>query len=207
MVKEGYYFIGPLLLLALVLLWLNFLIVPVLLIGLAIFVGFFFRNPDRDVPSDPDAIVSPADGKVIQIAEGPEGARVSVFLSVFNVHVNRAPWGGTIQRQDYRPGRFRAAFDERASVENERLLFTVGDERRITFALIAGLVARRIIPWTRVGETVSKGDRIALIRFGSRADVFLPPECELVARVGDRVRAGSSLIGRWRPSGFEKRDE
>lgn len=204
MVKDAYYFIVPLLFLGLVLLWFEFLTLPILLLGLAVFVGFFFRNPDREIPADPDAIVSPADGKVVQIAEGPEGARISIFLSVFNVHVNRAPWGGTVQSQEYHPGSFRVAFDERASVENERVVFTVGDERRITFALIAGLVARRIVSWTKTGETVAKGDRIALIRFGSRADVFLPQECELVARVGDRVRAGSSLIGRWRSPAIER---
>ncbi|HLV02251.1 MAG TPA: phosphatidylserine decarboxylase [Acidobacteriota bacterium] len=207
MVKDAYYFIIPLLLLALALFWWGFLLLPILVLGLAVFVGFFFRNPDRVIPNDPDAIISPADGKVVQIAEGPEGARVSIFLSVFDVHVNRAPWGGTIQRQDYHQGRFRLAFDERASVENERVVFTVGDDRQITFALIAGLIARRIVPWRKVGEIVAKGDRIALIRFGSRADVFLPPECELVARVGDRVRAGSSLIGRWRSSGLENGNE
>jgi phosphatidylserine decarboxylase len=175
--------------------WLAGWLVPVLvLLGLAAFILFFFRDPEREIPADPDAIVSPADGRVIRIQPEAAGTRLSIFLSVFNVHVNRAPVGGRIEECRHQPGRFLLAFDERASAENEQLLFQIGGLR---FSLIAGLVARRIIPWKNQGEEVAKGDRIALIRFGSRVDLLIPPEAELRVRVGDRVRAGSSVIARW----------
>jgi len=112
--------------------------------------------------------------------------------------VNRAPIEGTIVRKDYRPGKFRLAFDERASVENEKVTITIEGERKLTFSLIAGLVARRIRVWKNEGDHVKKGDRIGLIRFGSRVDVTFPPECDIVVTKGDRVYGGSSVLARWK---------
>ena len=123
---------------------------------------------------------------------------VSIFLSVFDVHVNRAPIAGKLVRQVYVPGHFHLAYDDRASVENERLELTIENGRRIDFTLIAGLVARRIVPWKKEGEVVGKGDRIALIRFGSRVDIDLPGDCEVLVKEGDRLRGGSSRVARWR---------
>jgi phosphatidylserine decarboxylase len=199
MARDGWHFLIPLLLVAVALGYLGWLLGAGLVILLAGFVAFFFRDPDRVIPADSQAVVSPADGKVIRIRPEPDGStRLSIFLSVFNVHVNRAPINGEIVRQDYRPGKFFVASDDRASVQNEQLVMTIRGERELSFALIAGIVARRIVPWKKPGDSVSKGDRIALIRFGSRVDVILPENCGPVARKGDRVYSGKSIIARWK---------
>jgi len=170
-----------------------------ILIAVAGFVVFFFRDPDRVVPADSQAVVSPADGRVIRIQLEADGStRLSIFLSVFNVHVNRAPIEGKIVRQDHRPGKFFIASDDRASVQNEQMVITIRGERELSFALIAGIVARRIVPWKKPGDAVNKGDRIALIRFGSRVDMILPANCGLLAKKGDRVYSGRSIIARWK---------
>jgi phosphatidylserine decarboxylase len=180
--------------------YFGWVIPGLLLLLLAAFVAFFFRNPDREIPNDPESIVSPADGKVIQVVRTEDFTRVSIFLSVFNVHVNRAPIDGLVTAVDHRPGRFLLAFDERASVENEQVVFRIRGQKGIEFefALIAGLVARRIIPWKKVGERVEKGERIALIRFGSRADILIPSSCRTLVSKGESVRAGSSVLASWK---------
>jgi len=199
MAKDGWYFIVPLILVAGALWFLGWPVATGILIFLAGFVAFFFRDPDRLIPAEARAVVSPADGKVIRIQPEADGStRLSIFLSVFNVHVNRAPIEGKIVRQDYRPGKFFVASDERASIQNEQLVITIRGERELSFALIAGIVARRIVPWKKPGDAVNKGDRIALIRFGSRVDMILPENCGLVAKKGDRVYSGRSIIGRWK---------
>lgn len=199
MARDAWYFIIPLVLVAAVLWFLEWRLGTGILIFLAGFVAFFFRDPERLIPADSAAVVSPADGKVIRIQREADGStRLSIFLSVFNVHVNRAPIEGTIERQDYRPGKFFIASDERASVQNEQLVITIRGERELSFALIAGIVARRIVPWKKPGDAVNKGDRIALIRFGSRVDMILPENCALVAKKGDRVYSGRTIIARWK---------
>ncbi len=197
MVKDAYYFLIPLLLAATATAFF-FWPLSLLFLLLACFVAFFFRDPERAIPDDPTAIVSPADGKVIRLDETADGAtRLSIFLSVFDVHVNRAPIDGEVSRQEHRPGKFLLAFDERASLENEQLQMTLKGDREISFSLIAGLVARRIVPWTRPGDRVAKGDRIGLIRFGSRVDILIPPGCRLNVQKGDRVRGGASVLAYW----------
>lgn len=199
MVKDAFLFILPLAGICAAAFYFGLTLLALFCFILLLFVAFFFRDPGREIPADPDSIVSPADGRVIKIEKMDSGlTRISIFLSVFDVHVNRAPIGGKLVRQTYHPGRFHLAFDDRASVENERLVLTIQNERRVTFSLIAGIVARRIIPWIKEGELVTKGDRIALIRFGSRVDIDLPEDCELAVEKGDRVRGGSSTIARWR---------
>jgi phosphatidylserine decarboxylase len=198
MVRDGYYFVIPLVGVASIAYFLDWWLIAVLSLILAAFVAFFFRNPQREIPTDPMAVVSPADGRVLRLTPENDGTQLSIFLSVLDVHVNRAPVDGTIVRQEYRPGRFHLAFDDRASVENERMIFTIGDDRRLTFSLVAGLLARRIVAWKKEGDLVTKGDRIALIRFGSRVDITLPSECHPAVNEGDRVRAGSSIIAHWR---------
>ncbi|GAB4241611.1 MAG: phosphatidylserine decarboxylase family protein [Acidobacteriota bacterium] len=197
-VKDAYYFALPGLVLAAGAAWRGWLWVAVVLLFLAGFVLFFFRDPERVPPDDPAAIVSPADGKVIQVRGSEGGTLVSIFLSIFDVHVNRAPVGGTVGRCEHRPGKFLLAFDERASVENEQVVYEIGDVR---FALIAGLVARRIVPWKKVGDQVGPGDRIALIRFGSRVDILLPPGAEVLVQPGRRVKAGVSILAKRRERG------
>jgi phosphatidylserine decarboxylase len=198
MVKDGFYFSAPLLLLGALLIFFNWIVPGLILVGLGCFVLFFFRDPNRPTPKDPGIIISPADGKVVSVVDHDKGKRISIFLSVFNVHVVRTPVSGEVTRSEYRKGKFLLAFDERASFENEQQIFTVKGEQEITFALIAGLIARRIIPWTNEGEQVKRGDRIALIRFGSRVDIFIPPDCKIEIKNGDRVRAGTSILARFK---------
>ena len=167
---------------------------------LAVFVLYFFRDPERIVPSG-EVIVSPADGKVVDVREveldGRKTWKVSIFLSLFDVHVNRAPVAGTIRNLSYQPGRFLIASRPQASIENEQNTITIEGERlTITFRQIAGLLARRIVFRKKIGDRVALGERVGLIKFGSRVDVFLPPEVPPAVVVGDRVRGGASVLGR-----------
>jgi phosphatidylserine decarboxylase len=166
---------------------------------LAAFCLWFFRDPDREAPPGPVA-VSPADGKVVAIRPDRPGiTRLSIFLNIFDVHVNRSPIGGTITEVQYRPGQFLMASKEEATAQNEQNMVTVQDENTgVTFSQIAGLIARRIIFYKRAGDQVATGERIGLIKFGSRVDVFFGPEWEIAVRAGERVKAGSSVIARLR---------
>lgn len=164
---------------------------------LAAFCLYFFRDPERTIPTGPIA-VSPADGKVVAVvAETATANRVSIFLNIFDVHVNRAPIGGVIRNVEYRKGQFLVASKELASSGNEQNIVTVqGDGTCVVFKQIAGLIARRIVFDKKPGDTVATGERVGLIKFGSRVDVILGPEWEIVVRPGMRVAAGSSTIAR-----------
>lgn len=204
MVKEGYYFGLPLLLLGMVAYLEQWQAIAILLVLLALFVFSFFRDPDRVIPKDPGAIVSPADGRVVVVTEeqnnGRPGKRISIFLAVWNVHVNRSPTDGFISSLKYKPGKFLAAMKKEASVENEQNIFTLSTNTgELVFRQIAGLIARRVVSWKQEGERVARGERIGLVRFGSRADVWLPREAEILVKVGDSVKGGSSVLARWLP--------
>lgn len=163
---------------------------------LAAFCLYFFRDPDREIPTGPVA-VSPADGKVVVVKPENGGQRISIFLNVFDVHVNRTPIPGRIAEIHYQKGKFLVASKEEASHSNEQNVITVeGPLGRIEFKQIAGLIARRIVCYKKPGDTVAAGERIGLIKFGSRVDVQLGPEWEVTVRVGQRVAAGSSVIAR-----------
>jgi phosphatidylserine decarboxylase len=202
MVKEGYYFGLPLLVLGGVSYLLHWTVTAVVLVLFALFVFSFFRDPERVVPSEPGAVVSPGDGRVVVVTEeengGRPGKRVSIFLAVWNVHVNRSPEAGTITELEYRPGKFLAAMRDRASVENEQNVFTLStDAGELVFKQIAGLIARRVVTWKKAGEKVARGERIGLVRFGSRVDLWVPKEAEIVVKVGEGVKGGSSVLARW----------
>ena len=168
----------------------------IFLLLLSAFVAFFFRNPKREIPGDPNVIVSPADGKVVKLERVGNVTKLSIFLSIFDVHVNRSPIRGRIEAMDYRPGRFRAAFNHAASVENERNIIMVSQGNlKLVFTQIAGLIARRIVCWKKVGDFVEKGELVGLIRFGSRVDVLFPAGTEVTVQMGERVRGGSTPIG------------
>lgn len=201
MVRTGIYYAAALVAGGLVLSWLTRPAWALPLYLAAAFCLYFFRDPERVIPEGPVA-VAPADGRIVAVAAGPGGAtRLSIFLSVFDVHVNRAPIGGTITSVEYRPGRFHVASREEASVENEQNTVTLeGDGSRVVFKQIAGIVARRIIFYKRAGDRVEKGERVGLIQFGSRLDLVLGPEWEILVRRGDRVRAGSSIVARRKDS-------
>src|SRR5216683_1448469 len=202
MVKEGYSFGVPLLLLGGVSFLLQWYVATAVLVFLAAFVFSFFRDPERVIPAEPGAVVSPASGRVLVVTneenEGRPGKRGSIFLAIGNVQVHRAPDAGTIKKMDYRPGKFLAAMRERASVENEQNVFTLStDGGEMVFKQIAGLIARRVVSWKKVGERVARGERIGLVRFGSRVDVWVPGNAEIVVRVGESVKGGSSVVARW----------
>ena len=167
---------------------------------LAAFCLYFFRDPDREVPPGPVA-VSPADGKVVVVKPENGGQRISIFLNVFDVHVNRTPIPGRVTDVRYQEGQFLVASKEAASHSNEQNTITVegtvgGEPTRIVFKQIAGLIARRIICYKKPGDILAAGERVGLIKFGSRVDIQLGPEWEVVVRVGQRVSAGSSVIAR-----------
>src|SRR5258707_5972564 len=202
MVKEGYYFGLPLLLLGGVSYLLNWTVAAVVLVLLALFVFSFFRDPERVIPSEPGAVVSPGDGRVVVVTEeeneGRPGKRVSIFLAVWNVHVNRSPAAGTIAKLEYRPGKFLAAMRERASLENEQNVFTLStDAGEIVFKQIAGLIARRVVSWKKPGDKVARGERIGLVRFGSRVDLWVPKEAEILVKVGENMKGGSRVRAQW----------
>ena len=174
------------------------------LLLLTLFVLWFFRNPQRKTPEKEKLVISPADGKVIRIEEttseeqpGKTFLRVSIFMNIFNVHVNRIPYSGRVRFIRYRPGKFLSANLDKASALNERntVMVQTDDGREIITVQIAGLIARRIVCWLREGMQVRKGDRFGLIRFGSRLEVFLPLGSAILVEVGDRVRAGETPIG------------
>ncbi len=175
---------------------------PLLL--LALFMAYFFRDPERTALSDKDLVVAPADGRVTRVAQvipdDPQSPQVvSIFLSVFDVHVNRAPIAGEITDVAYTKGRFMIATREEASVVNEQNALTIkGEQMTVVCKQIAGVLARRIVCWKHKGEHVSLGERFGLIKFSSRTDLVLPPEVDVSVRVGDRVRGGVSIIGRLR---------
>ena len=202
MVKDGiYYALG--LSAAGALLWI--LLNPAFaapLFVLALFCLYFFRDPDRAIPDGPVA-VSPADGKVVSVigdGAGAECTRISIFLNIFDVHVNRAPIAGRIANVEYTKGQFLVASRELASAQNERNTVTIAGDASVRFAQIAGLIARRIVFYKKLGDTVAKGERVGLIKFGSRVDIFLGPEWEIKVRPGHRVAGGSSIIAQRRSS-------
>ena len=166
---------------------------------LALFCLNFFRDPDREIPTGPVA-VSPADGKVVAIkAESAALHRISIFLNIFDVHVNRTPIPGRVRDVHYREGRFHVASREECSEANEQNVITVeGDGSTVVFKQIAGLIARRIVCHKKAGDRVAAGERVGLIKFGSRVDVLLGPEWEIVVQPGMRVAAGSSILARRR---------
>jgi phosphatidylserine decarboxylase len=204
MVKEGYTFGIPPLILGLIAFAFRTPIAYLsgtLLVFLGLFVFSFFRNPDRVVPADPGLVVSPADGRVVVVKDeenrGRPGKRVSIFLAIWNVHVNRAPAGGVIQQLDYKPGKFMAAWAESASLDNEQNIFRMQSEAGdIEFKQIAGYIARRVVAWKKAGDTVARGERVGLVRFGSRVDLWLPETAELLVKVGEMVYGGSSVVAR-----------
>jgi len=200
--REGWPYIGGLLVAGVAFFALRLNWPGGLLVALGLFTAFFFRDPEREIPQGAGLVVSPADGKVVQVVPAPGGhplgpgtTQVSIFLSIFDVHINRAPISGTIVSVEYRPGDFLPAFDDKASLRNEQNAVTLRDgETRVMFKQIAGLIARRIVFRKREADTVVRGERVGLIKFGSRVDLFLPRGCELKVKVGDRVAGGRSII-------------
>ena len=199
MVRDGIYYGLAFILVALLVGWLTvpaLAVIPLLLAG---FFLWFFRDPERSIPAVQGAVVSPADGKVTEVSlieqKGQTQTRISIFLNVFNVHVNRSPMAGVITDVRYQKGEFRNAMGATSADVNEQNIVTVeGDAGRVVFKQIAGLLARRIVFTKKVGDHVERGERVGLIKFGSRVDVILAVTAEMKVSVGDNVKGGSSLL-------------
>ena len=201
MVRDGLYYGVALLVVAVIVWfgthWVSLTIAPVLL---AAFFLWFFRDPDREIPAGRGLVVSPGDG-IVEEAEWIETTagsrfRVSIFLNVFDVHVNRAPIGGRVTLMEYREGQFLNAMNAESAVLNEQTLIVIDDgTHSVSFKQIAGLLARRIVCDLQAGAVVHRGQRMGMIKFGSRVDVLMPAEVELRVRAGDRVQGGSSVLG------------
>ncbi len=200
MVRDGWYYGTGLAVAAAIVGWLAGLPYAVLPLLLTAFFLWFFRDPERVIPAEPGALVSAADGKVTEVArlESPSGprTRVSIFLNIFDVHVNRAPVAGVIQKLEYRRGEFRNAMGAASAERNEQNIVTIAadDGQTIVMKQIAGLLARRIVFHKKVGDRVERGERVGLIKFGSRTDVIFDAGAEVRVKVGDRVKGGASII-------------
>ena len=203
MVKEAYKFGVPPLVAGLVCLYFRWWWPGGVLVLLGLFVFYFFRDPARAIPSDSANILSPADGHVVEIVDGEpldgrDGHRISIFLSIWDVHIQRAPAAGRVASVVYKPGKFLVAMRARASTENEQNIIRLDTSRgSLQFKQIAGAIARRVICWKREGETVALGDRVGMIRFGSRVDIWLPAETQVVVSRGQMVKGGESILAKW----------
>jgi phosphatidylserine decarboxylase len=202
MVRDGVYYGIGLLVVAIVVAYFTTVWLGVVPLIAALFVMWFFRDPDRVIPSEAGALVSPADGKVTDVAlcsvDGVPRTRISIFLNVFDVHVNRSPVAGVIRNTEYRKGKFLNAMGPACADQNEQNVVTVQSEsEKVVFKQIAGLIARRIVFTKKIGQTVERGERVGLIKFGSRTDVIFSSQAQVLVKAGDRVKGGSSVLARF----------
>ena len=203
--REGIPFIIISAAIAIVLFYFRLIYPAIFMCLVTLFIIYFFRDPERDKKAEKNEIISPADGTIIDVwnldnSDNPLGepaVKISIFMSVFNVHVNRAPFSGKITVITYNPGKFVSANLDKASEENEnnRITLETEDNKKIVFTQIAGLIARRIVCWIKAGDYVKVGQRLGLIRFGSRLDVFIPAESDTAVKAGQKVKAGITTIG------------
>lgn len=204
MVRDGYFYAAPLIAAAIVLGWLTqpaWAVIPCLL---AFFFLWFFRDPERPIPTDVGAVVSPGDGKVTDVSQVTVGneryTRISIFLSVFNVHVNRSPIAGIVRDAQYQRGKFLDARSKDSADQNEQNIVTVeGEGHTVIFKQIAGLLARRIVFFPKVGDHLERGQRVGLIKFGSRVDVVFDSSARLKVKIGDCVKGGASVLAYLEP--------
>jgi len=204
MVPDGYYYALPLLVAGALIGWLASALWAMPAFLLAFFFLWFFRDPERVITDSDGAVVSPADGKVTGLSpvlvDRSQRIRISIFLNVFNVHVNRSPIAGTISDVKYQKGKFMNAMNEASADQNEHNTVSVeGDGTVVVFKQIAGLLARRIVFNRKIGDRVQRGERIGLIKFGSRVDVLLDPDAKLQIKIGDKVKGGSSILAYLNP--------
>jgi phosphatidylserine decarboxylase len=206
MVRDGYFYALAFIAAAVLTGWLARPAWAVVPLALAMFFLWFFRDPERVIPDSPGAIVSPGDGKItnasIITVDGVKQTRISIFLSVFDVHVNRSPVSGVIREIRYQRGKFLNAMNQTSAEQNEQNIVRVeGDGQVVIFKQIAGLLARRIVFYPKVGDRLERGQRVGLIKFGSRVDVLFDAAAVLQVKVGDRVRGGSSILAYLQPKG------
>jgi len=202
--QEGYPFIIVSLVITVFISFFGICWLIILMVAITLFVVWFFRNPERYFQDEEKLVISPADGKVVKIDDveitgtiAGKYKKISIFMNVFNVHVNRAPYSGQIETINYHEGKFLSANLDKASVDNERneVIIRTDDGRVLWAVQIAGLIARRIVCWLNVGTPVKKGERFGLIRFGSRVDIYLPEDSKISVKLGDKVKAGETPLG------------
>lgn len=202
--REGFPFILISFLFTIISACFSIIWLTILLALITIFIVCFFRNPERTFRDEENLVICPADGKVIRIEDvnvqgviSGQFKKISIFMNVFNVHVNRTPYDGVVEKIAYHAGKFLSADLDKASAENERnqIMIRTHDGRCIWVVQIAGLIARRIVCWTNEGDRLQKGERFGLIRFGSRVEVFLPPDSRITVKLGDKVTAGQTRMG------------
>ena len=202
--REGYPFIVFISFATLISAMLGYELITLILLFLTGFVFYFFRDPERIIPDAEDAVVSPADGKVILVEKIFDDRfvhehvyKVSIFMSIFDVHVNRMPFAGEVEKIQYASGSFYAANTDQGGLANEHcaVILSLSENLRYAVVQVAGLIARRIVCWAEKGDMIKRGSRFGLIRFGSRVDIYLPQKMQLEVRSGQRVRAGETVIG------------
>jgi len=202
--KEGLPFLIPFALITVFFLVMEWNLLTFLGIFITLFIAFFFRNPKRRIPSLENIILSPADGKIIHVGECEEdrflkkkALKVSIFMSIFDVHLNRAPVSGRVLQKSYHPGRFLVANAEKSSLLNEQnaMILETEDRLKILLIQIAGFVARRIVCYAKADDTLRRGEIFGMVRFGSRVDLYLPTEVKTIVRIGQHVKGGESIIG------------
>jgi phosphatidylserine decarboxylase len=204
MVRDGYYYGLALIAAAGLVGWFARPVWTLVPLSLAVFFLWFFRDPERVIPDSPGTVVSPGDGKITDVstvmADGEKKLRISIFLSVFDVHVNRSPIAGIVREVRYQRGKFLNAMNQASAEQNEQNIVRVeGDGRVVVFKQIAGLLARRIVFHPKVGDRLERGQRVGLIKFGSRVDVLFDPDARLQVKVGDKVRGGASVLAHLQP--------
>jgi phosphatidylserine decarboxylase len=202
--RAGYPVIFSAVVLTVVFAWFGFLFLTIATLFVTVFTCYFFRDPDRTISNHAKAVVAPADGKIVKaerVDRGPFNndtcVKISIFMSVFNVHVNRIPYAGNILKLEHRPGKFFSAHLDKASRQNEQnsIFLETDDGNKISLVQVAGLIARRILCKIQVGESVGRGQRFGMICFGSRVDIYLPVDADVHVSVGNRVKAGISILG------------
>ncbi len=197
MVKEGFPFVITPIVIALIFGFFQIWVAAAIFVMLAAFMAYFFRDPHRSIPKGDRIIVSAADGRVTRIDENEKGKIVSVFLSPLDVHINRAPIAGKITKIDYIKGKKAPATSDEASFSNERNSLTIeNDKMTVVCTQIAGIVARRIVCWSKLGDNLELGQKFGLIKFSSRTDLLMPPTVEILVKIGDRVVGGETIIAR-----------
>jgi phosphatidylserine decarboxylase len=203
-VREAFPFIAGLGILAIALSWIGFTGFSIVAFAALVFVAFFFRNPERTIPGESGLLVSPADGRILKVEDvvldgllSGRFRKVSIFMNVFNVHVNRAPYSGRVEKIEYHGGKFLSANLDKASADNEKntVLIRTKEGKAFLTIQIAGLIARRIVCWIGEGMDIERGQRFGLICFGSRLEVVLPLESKVLVQTGQKVRAGETPIG------------
>ncbi|MGA2856759.1 MAG: phosphatidylserine decarboxylase family protein [Candidatus Sulfotelmatobacter sp.] len=204
MVRDGYFYAAPLIAAGVLLGWLASSLWAIIPLLLAFFFLWFFRDPERVIPQEEGAVVSPGDGKVTDVSisggSGERVTRISIFLNVFDVHVNRSPIAGVVRDVHYRRGKFLNAMSSRSAEQNEQnSVMMVGEGQKVVFKQIAGLLARRIVFYPKVGDRLERGQRVGLIKFGSRVDVLLDASARVSVKVGDRVKGGASVLAYVQP--------